>query len=368
MTKNTRKVLRGATLIELMVSLTLLAVVLGVAVGLVAAVIQGSARGRARGELARQGAFANSVLSNELRMAGVGVPASSGNHIADAYAGAGATHFAGSLLVASSTAVGIAADLPRPDANYATFGRLDPRPTGSRSAIMWHSENNGSCAPDTVGDTCSTASTSLFFPGVDGCDATSDVNDRVCPWSLKRVRAGERIQIVDGAHRWTHAGVASPLAMTSSSSTGALALSLSTTWESVWANTTSSDLPGAVSGTGYVTTIDRVFFRHNGKNFERNQCWGDPDPDSANWPGEASALPSTLTSTPSTGTASECTGWEVLAKNVDSVVFDYFDGTGAVTTNKSDIARIDWAIKLRKRVNGRSVEQDVVGSVGVRNR
>jgi hypothetical protein len=356
MTMN-RSRFRGATLIELMVSLTLLAVVLGVAVGLVASVIQGSARGRARGELARQGAYVSSVLGNELRMAGVGVPASTGNHIADAYAGTGATHFAGSVLVASSTAVGIAADLPRPDANYATFGRLDPRPTGSRSAIMWHNENNGSCAPDTVGDTCSTAASSLFFPGVDGCDATADANDRVCPW------------IVDGAHRWTHAGVASPLAMTQSSTTGALALSLSTTWDGVWANTTSSDLPGAVSGTGFVTTIDRVFFRLNGKNFERNQCWGDPDPDSASWPGEASAaLPGTLTSTPSTGTASECTGWEVLAKNVDSVVFDYFDGTGAVTTTKRDIARIDWAIKLRKRVNGRSVEQDVVGSVGVRNR
>lgn len=359
---------RGATLIELMVSLALLAVVLGVAVGLVAGAIQSAARGRARGELARQGNFVNALLSNELRMAGLGVPMATGNHIADGYDGVGPTNFDSFVILAQPTVVGIVADLPRPDAQYSTFGLLNSRPTGVRNAVMWHTENNGSCAPDTVGPTCTTQTTSIFFPGVDGCDAPGDVNERLCPWGMKRARAGERLQIVDGAHRWTHAGVADPLAMSSLSATGALALNLSTTWDSFWANTTTTDLPGAVTGQGFVTTIDRLFYRLNGSNLERNQCWGDPDPDDANWPNlAATALPASLISTPATGEANECSGFEVVAKNVTNVVFEYFDNSGVTTTNKAQIARIDWTITLRKTVNGRTVQQDIVGTVALRN-
>ena len=140
------------------------------------------------------------------------------------------------------------------------------------------------------------------------------------------------------------------------------------TWDAVWPNVLPADAPVGVSGQGYVTTIDRVFFRLNGTNLERIQCFGDPDPGSANWPNLATnTLPGTLASTPAGGALNECTAAEVIAKNVASVAFAYADGTGTVTATKNLIRRIDWTIKLRKTVNNRTVEQDVVGTVAVRN-
>lgn len=360
---------RGATMIELLVALSLLAVVLSVAVGLVTGAIQSGTRGRARGELARQGSFLNSLLASELRMAGFGVPTSVGTHIDDAYGGAGDTIFDSNVILATGTAVGIVADFPRPDAQYATFGFIDNRPAGGTSNIMWHTENNGGCAPDTVSPSCATGTASMFFPGEDGCDAVGDAADRTCPWGMKRVRGGERIQIVSGAMRWTHAGVASPLAMSALGAAGPLSLNLSTAWNATaWPNILASDPPVAVTGQGFVTTVDRVFYRLNGTNMERIQCFGDPDPGSVNWPNLATtAMPGTLTSTPTGGTVNECTAAEVVAKNVASLQFDYFTGTGVATTAKDQVRRVDWTIKLRKTVNSRTVEQDVVGTVAIRS-
>jgi prepilin-type N-terminal cleavage/methylation domain-containing protein len=365
-----RRPLRGATLIELMVALSLLAVVLSVTVGLVAGMLRNGARVRARAELSRQGEFVNTILTNELRMAGFGVPPSTGTHIDDAYAGPGATAFASYVILATSTAVGVVGDFPRPDAQYSTYGVLANRPGGGRDRVMWHTENNGSCAPNTIGPSCNTGNTSVFFPRQNGCSSTSSVNDRTCPWGMKRARAGERIQVVSGAGRWTHAGVSSPMSMTSFGAAGQLSLMLSTSWNVVWPNTAASDPPVAVSGQGYVTTIDRVFYRLNGTDLERIQCWGDPDPGSSNWPNLATNTMPALASlavTPTGGVQNECTAPEVVAKNVASLSFTYLDGAGAVTTNKAQIRRIDWALKLSKSVQQRSVEQDVVGTAALRN-
>lgn len=359
--------LRGATLIELMVSLALLAVVLGVAVGLVVGAIQSGSRGRARGQFARQGSFINSLMSQELRMAGLGVP--DATHIDDAYGGAGDTTGGNDVILATATAIGFIGDLPRPDAQYATFGTITNRPLGDGSHIFWHTENNGSCHPDTSAPSCETGDTSMFFPGEDGCANTAAVNDRTCPWGMKRVRAGERIQVVSGATRWTHAGVASPLAMSDIGAARPLSLNLSTTWnQTVWPNVANNDPPVAVSGQGFVTTVDRVFYFLQGTDLMRRQCFGDLDPDSASWPNNATnTLPANPESTPPGGVQNTCLAAEVIGKNVASLNFEYFDGTGAVTTTKNQIRRVDWTIKLRKTVNNRTVEQDVVGTVGLRN-
>jgi hypothetical protein len=361
---------RGATLIEMMVAFSLLAVILSVTVGLVVGAIQSGARGRARGELARQGEFINTLMSNELRMAGFGVPSSAGTHIDDSYAGAGATTFESHVILATPTAIGIVADLPRPDAQYGAFGTIDNRPSGSRSNVMWHTENNGSCAPLAVGPSCDTAATSAFFPGETGCGNVGAVNDRVCPWGMKRVIAGERIQVVSGALRWTHGGVASPLAMSALGPSNVLSLNLSTTWAPIWPSLDADDPPNGVSGQGFVTTIDRVFYQLVGTDIVRIQCFGDPDPQSARWPNLATnTMPSLadLELTPVGGTQNTCVGPEVVARNVASLQFGYFTGDGSVAAAKSAVRRVDWTLKLRKIVNRRAVEQDVVGTVGIRN-
>lgn len=363
---------RGATLIELMVALALLAIVLSITVSLLVGVIRSGARSRARAELARQGLFASTAMHAELRMAGLGVPQSTGLHIADGYAGGGDTSFDTVVILANATQVGVVGDLPRPDAQYNALGMLHNRPGGSRRNVMWETENNGRCVPDTGGSTCSTATTSKFFPGEDGCDSTADGNDRTCPWGMKRVAVNERIQVVAGNHTWTHAGLLPAYTMDAIGvPNGVMSIRLDSDWDAAWPNEDPIDFPVGISGAGYVTTLDRVFFALQGTDLVRIQCRGDPDPQAAGWPDLATnALPAvgSLTITPAGGTQNVCVGPEVIARNVRSLTFSYFDAAGAVTATKSAVRRIDWVMVLERSTQGRMVQQDVVGSAAIRNR
>ncbi|MBI1948891.1 MAG: hypothetical protein HYS27_24605 [Deltaproteobacteria bacterium] len=363
---------RGATLIELMVSLSLLALILSVSVGLLVGVVSSGARARTRAEMARQGLFASRVMHQELRMAGLGVPQPTGQHIAPAYAGAGATTFDTVVILANATQVGIVGDMPRPDAQYNALGLLHNRPGGSTQNVMWENENNGRCVPDTGGTTCSTADTSKFFPGEDGCDATSDGNDRTCPWGMRRVVVNERIQVVAGSHAWTHAGLGAAYTMDAIGvPSGVMSLRLATNWDASWPNVAVGDFPVGISGQGIVTTLDRVFFALQGTDLVRIQCRGDPDPQAAGWPDLATnALPSmaALAVTPTGGTANVCVGPEVIAKNVRSLTFTYFNATGGVAATKDLVRRIDWVMVLERTTQGRAVLQDIVGSASIRNR
>lgn len=363
---------RGATLIELMVSLALLAIVLTVTVNLLVGSIRSGSRARARADLARQGLFASEVMHQELRMAGLGVPLPSGNHIADAYAGAGDTNFDTVVILANATQVGVVGDLPRPDAQYNALGLLHNRPGGSQHNVMWENENNGRCVPDSGGSSCSTATTSRFFPGEDGCDSTGDGADRTCPWGMKRVAPSERIQVVAGSHAWTHAGLLNAYTMDAIGVPNAvISLRLASDWDPSWPNVDNDDFPVGISGAGFVTTLDRVFFALQGTDLVRIQCRGDPDPQSANWPNLATnALPTmaNLAFTPVGGTANVCVGPEVIAKNVASLTFTYFDAAGAVAGTKDAVRRIVWTMVLRRTVLGRTVTQDIVGSAAIRNR
>lgn len=363
---------RGATLIELMVSLSLLALILSVSVGLLVGVVRSGARARTRAELARQGLFASRAMHQELRMAGLGVPQTTGAHIADGYAGGGATSFDTVVILANATQVGIVGDLPRPDAQYNALGVLHNRPGGSTRNVMWETENNGRCVPDTGASTCSTATTSKFFPGEDGCDSTGDGDDRTCPWGMRRVAVNERIQVVSGSHTWTHAGLGASYAMDGIGvPNGVMSLRLATNWDATWPNVDIGDFPVGITGQGYVTTIDRVFFALQGTDLVRIQCRGDPDPQDANWPNLATTtLPSAaaLAITPTGGTANVCVGPEIIAKNVRSLTFSYFDAAGAVTADKAQVRRIDWVMVLERSTQGRAVLQDILGSASIRNR
>lgn len=363
---------RGATLIELMVSMSLLALILSISVGLLVGVVRSGARARARAELARQGLFASRAMHQELRMAGLGVPQPVGQHIDDTYAGVGATNFDTSVILANATQVGVVADLPRPDAQYNALGLLHNRPGGTTQNVMWENENNGRCVPDSGASTCSTATTSKFFPGEAGCNSTASGGDRTCPWGMRRVAVNERIQVVAGSHAWTHAGLGGAYTMSAIGVPDAvMSLSLATNWDPSWPNATVDDFPIAISGQGFVTTIDRVFFALQGTDLVRIQCRGDPDPQSVGWPNLATnALPSmaALAVTPGGGTANVCVGPEVIAKNVRSLAFTYFNAAGGVAASKDLVRRIDWVMVLERTTQGRAVQQDIVGSASIRNR
>jgi hypothetical protein len=397
---------RGFTLIELAIGIALGLVVVGAITGVLAATMQQNGRQRAMSELSRDAQFASQLLVQDLRQAGIGVP--TGAHVQQECDAGGtacvvpygtaprpARFLARRVLVAGTQALGILGDLPRVDSNYNAFGPLHNRVTGlDRNTIAWHTENNGTCVPNAAAD-CDTRVASLFFPAAGGnaCSAANP-NVRTCPWGLARVVANERIQIVDGGGNWAHAAVDDPVAVIADAAhKNIVGLSLSLPFDlgapslnndvndAVWINDQPGDGPAGIVGQGFVTTLDRVFYRLQSGRLTRTQCSGDPDPSNARWPPASSnTVPGTLTYLPpaTDGAASEatvCVGPEVVARNVLDIRFDYFDASGtAITTftseaEKNNIRRIAWRMVLRKSFQGATKQVDVVhtGSVHLQN-
>lgn len=397
---------RGFTLMELAVGIALSAVVIGAVTGLLASTMQQNGRQRAVSELARDGAFASQILVQDIRQAGIGVP--TGVHIQQE-CDAGGTNclfpygttpkpprfLARRVLVAGANELGVLGDLPRVDASYGAFGPLHNRVTGApRNSVAWHTENNGTCLPNSTPD-CDTRVASLFFPAAGGsaCSVAAP-NVRTCPWGMRRVLGGERIQIVDGGGNWSHAAVASPIAVIADAAhNNVVGLSLSLSFDlgapslnndvndTVWGNALAGDGPAGLVGQGWVTTLDRVFFRVVAGKLTRTQCVGDPDPNNAAWPPpNVNTIPATLTYTPPVSDGAQtqvttCVGPEVIARNVLSAAFTYFDAAGNPLTSfpteaeKNNVKRIAWKLTLRRTFPGAAtpVTVEQTGSVQVQN-
>jgi hypothetical protein len=398
---------RGFTLIELAVGMALGLVVVGAIVAVLAATMQQNGRQRAIGELSRDAQFASQLLVQDLRQAGLGVP--TGSHIEQECDAGGANcvfpygtgpkpvRFAARrVIVAAPGALGIVGDLPRVDSNYNAFGPLHNRVTGpNRNTIAWHTENNGTCVPNAAGTDCDTRVASLFFPSAGGnsCSAANPT-ERTCPWGLRRVIANERLQIVDGGGNWSHAAVASSIgASTFAAPHDVVGLNLGLAFDlgapslnndvndTVWKNDQSGDGPAGIIGQGFVTTIDRVFYRIVSGRLTRTQCSGDPDPNNANWPPPTvNSIPGTLTYTPpatdgAQSQATTCVLNEVVARNVVAIAFTYFDAAGNPITSfpseveKNNIRRIGWKLTLRRPALGSTTQVTVehTGSVHLQN-
>lgn len=372
----------GFSLIEVVVALALGISILAVAIGVLAEFTRQANQKRVRTELAREAALFSLRLSSDARGAGLGVPPSGSPH-ANGAIGA----FYGPILVAAGSQLAFLGDFTRPHAQYQTFGTLAsfvPSSTHPLTEITaWHTENNGTCAPSGTSG-CSTADASVFFPGVAGCNASSGVADRVCPWGLKRVGAGDRLQIVAGDGSWIHTAAASPLAMHDPFSTGhgpgqpaAFVLGapqLSGTWTNV-----TGGPPVHTPGMGWVTTLDRVFYRYvaaaGGGVIERRQCWGDPDPADADFPSAtATAIPANPDQVSPAGVVNTCTRWERMLRDVKSASFAYFDESATAVAEpintallKQSVRRIDYHVVLEKRASGFAVSHEIAGTVGLRN-
>lgn len=368
----------GFTLIEVMVSLVIGVIVLGVAVGLASSALRGATRARARSELARENAFAALVMTNDLRQAGAGVPR--GAHVQQSCgvtcvftygSGARPSRFRSSVISATASQVAIVGDVARPNSQLPALGFLARKPTGRRDSIMWHTENNGVCAP-TEPSTCGTGASSLLFPGEDGCATIGAAADRTCPWGGGRVVAGERLQIVAGNQNWSHTAVSTPLELVPPAPAHmTLGLRLSTSFdqstpEPVWPNTGASTPPMGQRGAGWVTSLDRVFFVQNGDRLQRVQCRGDPDPGHADWGAPATLEPdTTLPHAPNV-----CGPPETIARHVSAFRLVYFASGIALPaplgpTDLARVDRIDFELTSSMTVNDRLVADTTEGSVYV---
>lgn len=363
--------LGGFTMMEIAIGMALGVIVIGAVVMSLVMVLQENRRARAHAELQRDAAHVTQLLTQEIRMAGSGVP--TGSHVNPSYDGGAVSRFdARRVLVADAEDIVIVGDLPRPDANYPAFGVLHDRANNSLNAISWHTENNGTCVPKAAD--CNIGSSSVFFPLAGGLCNSSTA--RWCPW-YGRLESGDRIQVVDGAGLWSHAGMASlspvtPVGLVSADLSPAMA------GYGGWTNDVDGSYPTGKYGQGWVTSIDRVAYRFDaGTNtIRRQQCWGDPSPSNANWPGPTVAtLPGSLSVSPA-GTASICPAEEIIARHVQSVAYRYLDATGgtnfvgAATANaKNLIRRIEWTIvfSVVDATLVRPVTYTAIGSVGLQN-
>lgn len=343
----------GFTLVEVMVALVIGAVLLSTVVSVLTLTLRDARRTRVHSELLRDAESVTHQLNSELRLAGLGLPR--GANIDASYGTSPPAAPLAALIVAGATEIGIVADLPRPDANFNTFGGLHGRDTGA-ATIAWHNENNGACVPDSTSSSCSAGVDSVFFPvNATGCTTTgtSGFNDRLCPWGMRRGRANESILIVAGDGQWSRS------VLSGSVSAGTIrAADLST----AYSRTTWPQGPGAVAGQGFVATLDRVFYWLDGTKIRRRQCWGDPNPNDPQW----SEPPSTASWDPAatdggSAGASECTPAEVVARNVSSLSFTYTTGTDGV------IRKVDYAIGFARTVDGRPVLHVVNGAIRLTN-
>ena len=251
MTKGRRRHGRAFTLMEVVIALAMGAIVLGTVIAVYAAIVTDHRRVQALSEMARDGTFVGQLLSKELRQAGLGIRVPSGPTAAQhTNAGYGtaplpATFFAG-VIVADTSQVGVLGDFPRPDANYPAYGVLHSRPTGSGASphrVMWYTENNGYCSPDTNAGSCATGNFSVFFPGVNSCNAAGS-NARTCPWGMRRIVANERLQVFAGDGSWVHAAAAGSTASVVSAN-GVVAMPLVNSFDvGAWPNTLPGDGPG----------------------------------------------------------------------------------------------------------------------------
>ncbi len=374
------------TLIEIIISLSISLAILSLAAGIVVGAMRDARRSRVRAELARDAQLLDRLLRTELPQIGLGMPTS--HHLDGAYGTAGST-FYGPVMVAAPSELGFIADLPRPDAQMNAFGILPNQPLGGRDRIFWLNDSTGSCLPDDDdAKSCTLAASSLMFPDDFSSPCTEQASDRGCPWSMKRLVPGEPFQIVAGDGTWTHALMpATPsLAFSSSSSSSSssrprvVALQLDQSWSAVWPNLTPGHPPGGLRGQGYVTTIDRVFYAFVGATVVRVQCWGDPDPQHPDWPGPtATSIPPLselrldLRTPGGSGTTQTCTDAEVVARHVKTVRFGYFDALGnelvAIDTavEKASVRRIDYDIVLERDHDGQPLQEQLTGSVAIRN-
>jgi type II secretory pathway pseudopilin PulG len=365
---------RAFTLLELAIGIALSGVLLAAVMAVFAAVTLSTARQRAFSDMSRDAEFLGGLLTSDLRMAGLGVP--TGTHIMEDCDATGsctprygttapAEFLAKRIILAAPAAIGVLGDLPRPDSNYPAFGPLHNRVTGvGRNSIGWHTENNGGCLPTG----CNIRTSSMFFPNdTSNACSSSDDNARTCPWGLRRLVALDRLQIIDGNGNWAHTGAISPLsAVDDAAHNNVLSLSVSPPFDlaaisgdandQIWLNTTAADGPGGFLGQGWVTTLDRAFYQLVGTTVRRTQCWGDPDPEHANWPPSAvNTMPASVAVTPAVGgsvttTANICTPAEIVARNVQSIAFAYFDSSGTAVTpiasgaDKNRIVDVRWTI------------------------
>jgi type II secretory pathway pseudopilin PulG len=261
---------RGFTLIELLVTAVVAIIMLGAAMALFLRTVTEQHEQRRIAEMKRSAALVMGQLTTELRQAGLGRPRAV--RLGTMNAG---DLFPGSILVAEDHRIAFIADLPRPDSTFSGYSQLAVNQvrqmeggTFPDTGLALINELNGTCDVVTDSASCKTDISSQLFDyptssSTHNC-AQSPSTARTCPWSLNRYRSNEYIIVSDALGRWVERRLRSGQVYATTGNR--IALELTTA------------LPKGMfaegANQGWVATPDRVFFRLNGKFWQRKQCWG----------------------------------------------------------------------------------------------
>ncbi|MBI5498204.1 MAG: prepilin-type N-terminal cleavage/methylation domain-containing protein [Deltaproteobacteria bacterium] len=229
-----RRGMRGFTLIELVVGLSVSLMIAAGVMDVYAFVRRQMVRGRQSTEMTRNGRAVMAYVTSYLRMAGTGMPHKDSYNVdpqQPANSGfllGSANKIHGPVIVANAHSFGVVGDFVRPDSNFnglstpahaegyqrynsagnhcpdALSGQLDDNNDYTNHTTVIN-ELSGGCL---AGSGCDTRQSSLVLPnyGVASCSATADgsgtcsagngVDCPTCPWSLKKYRKGEYFLIV----------------------------------------------------------------------------------------------------------------------------------------------------------------------------
>lgn len=334
---------RGFTLLEVLIASVVGLVIVTAVMTFVMATDRAHQRRVRYAQLRRNAARVMDQLSAELRQAGHGVP------VASSLEGATAAFPSHTLVLASSTSIGFLADVARPDTSLNGFSTLvDDQVTGMPgSSVALLNELNGACDVSLGALHCETGLSTLLLPrAAGGCHLSG--TDPTCPWGLNRYRANEFVLVSDRSGRWVERRVAAGV-FTSSATRRTLSLNAA--------------LPAGLVGRargGFLSTVDRVFYRDNAGALERHQCW------------DTVGTPTIATLGPCVG--GNGTGWEELVAldPGSTLTFTYFDATGAPiaapvpASSLSAVARVDVALHLVRTVNAEQLILDSDLSVSLR--
>lgn len=266
---------RGYTLVEAMLASLLSLLIIAAAFQVLGFVVMHHHRDLGRAKMRQMGDVVVRSLAHDLRHAGLGVP--SGPRAS------GAFELLDRIFVAETAEVALLADLARPESSLNGFSLLGGEQPGLAAApffVTLVNELTGECAVDLLSSpACTTRDSSLLVPASAGTGCAGSEFHPTCPWALQKYKSGDTVIVANGLGAWDEFTVDNPRHADGGDRRG-LRLTAA---------------PGHLTPTlpnrGFVSTIDRVFYRLNGDKVERVQCWGPlPSPLTASCPAGSNSL------------------------------------------------------------------------------
>ncbi|MEW5849647.1 MAG: prepilin-type N-terminal cleavage/methylation domain-containing protein [Myxococcota bacterium] len=329
---------RGFTLIEMVVASTLALLVYTAATQALLALDIYRRTTTARTTLLRDGQLAMDWLRRDIYAAGNS--GATGTRLFGSYGNAVGAN--SSLLIppimtieanrTSPTAASLVSDrfvifgdVPRPDTNFDQLSSVQHQAATDKVAPL----NELSGYDGTA--------LGALVPGA-ACAAASDPG---CPWSLRKYVSNAGYNEVTLVHpNGTYENV-----QVSGFTVGPPALLNLTT------NVNTS--PSTPFPAGRVTQVDRIAYAIDATSgtLQRRQCWGRPEPDQSNFANFGT--PSASATPTGCSTANNDTGWQVVARNVDTAasLFRYCSNAGACNvTIPANVRSVEVTLALKRNV------------------